>query len=161
MRPFFISSVLTVIFKLQAWYFLNSAKNFGIELEDLLTRYLKKFPYWSYGHLKLAELSLKNFNPELAYASVLAFEQLAGKTKKSRSALGSCFLQYKDALRAKSCFEELYTAYPQDLEIRENLIACYLLEGSSKLVLETLGSLSTESLSSQERTALQWARGKL
>ena len=128
--------------------------------QSYLCFYLKKYPYWARGHLALAEVAINLSNPELAHASVMAYQTLKDRTLESLMLLGNSYLMVKDSKKARACFSEVFAKQPMYKQAREDLLACDLLDGDWEGVLNLLSGLSEVELSAHEKVALEWANGK-
>jgi len=121
---------------------------------------LASYPYWFNGHAELARLALGLDDIRRVYASALAMEQLSPSSPQSTFFLGVSFLRRGSHAQAAQLLEALLRNHPEHVEAREELAAAYLVLGRESEVLDLLGSIPSESLTSDGRAALSYARKK-
>lgn len=129
-------------------------------LAGWLMERLASYPYWFNGHAELARLALRLDDIRRVYASALAMQQLSPSSPQSTFFLAVSYLRRGSHDQAAQLLEGLLQTHPQNIEAREELAAAYLVLGRELEVVDLLGSIPSESLTSDGRAALSYARKK-
>ena len=109
-----------------------------------LIKWLRRFPYWSRGHLLLAEQALRHSNMSLAYSSAHAVLTLPARGNVhflARYTLGRCYLAAGKPELAMPYFIQAHDRLPNRYEITEDLAACHMALGSNSEALKLLNSI--------------------
>ncbi len=147
-------------------WWLESFRLSDNQKQERLKQLLRSFPYWSRGHLLLAQLSIKLHDIASAYASaqaVLVLERGGTSWHQAHGILGECYLAKSDSRRAISSIE---TALGGDLgeneklAFKENLAAAYLLDENHGKVLELINAIPVDKLSASGVALLRFVREK-
>lgn len=107
---------------------------------EWLKRKLRKFPFWSFGHIRLGEVSLDLKDLSSAYASANA-AILLGSEHRGKKLLGTCYLRAREGAKAVRVLTEVCDRWPLQISVLEDLGAALMLEGDfikAKEILEQI-----------------------
>lgn len=120
---------------------------------EWLKHIIRRFPFWSSGHVRLGEISLELNDINTAYASAHA-AILLGNTVRGKRLLGACYLRAKEGGNAVKILKEVFMDNPRDFSMIEDLGAAYMLEGDYKSAKEYLEQIPEAKRSSSVNAAL-------
>lgn len=125
---------------------------------------LRRYPFWSTGHLDLARVSLVEGDVATAYASAQAARVLAAgnpqRTAEALHLLGQCFLARGEHASALSLFEQAQPQLRSTPKFREDMAAALMLAGSYSEATRLLEAIPPTSLSAQGKAALEYSRSR-
>lgn len=122
---------------------------------------LRRYPFWSAGHVALATVSLRCDDIGTAYASAIAALKITERgrvAERARIALGRAYLRRGDPRRAIETFETVLAGGSHDYSVIEDLAAAYLAEEKFTRTIELLESIPESDRSGEGITALSYAR---
>lgn len=128
------------------------------EEQGIVRFLLRRFPYWSAGHVELGRVALALDDVSTAYASALAVQKLGGSSSESGKLLARCYLRRADPRSALSLLEEVVAVTPGDWEAKEDIAACHLALGEDERAEAVLDSIPERFRSPAALEALKYAR---
>lgn len=142
----------------------NRREQVSRQIGSWLKAVLRRFPWWSEGHLRLGQIALLQNELSLAYASAQAVLQLSsGKNQRKLAGLllSRALLKTGSVTEAKEILESLDTTGSEGSAIKEELAACYLSLENFELAAHVLASIPTTEISPAAKSALLYANYKL
>lgn len=133
-------------------------------LADFIKKYLRLYPYWSPGHLRLGELALEQNDIALAYASAMAARLLgvrAGEELRLNLLLGRSYLRSGAHESAAQIFENALKSAPHNTQLKEELAAAFIPQGKVREARDLLQSIPQDQISQEGMTALTYLSGRL
>lgn len=132
------------------------------EFSQWIRRCLRRYPYWTRGHLVLARFSLDLSDIATAYASLQAVGVLdSGQQHKlvREHLLARCYLSSGAAGKARDILQSL--SHERRIPaISEDLAAAQMALGEMKEAQVILEGISADEISQEGKTALTYLRGK-
>lgn len=125
---------------------------------ERLSRYLRRTPYWSAGHLRLSRVALELDQVHAAYASLRALEQLikpAALPAEAQHLLARCYMRRGAVDKALALLEKLVER-SSDTMLHEDLAAALLANGEHGEAKRVIESIPVENRSSQVEAALRY-----
>ena len=132
--------------------------------EQLVKKLLRKIPYWSAGHLRLATRALDRNDLALAFASAQAARTVAATSAAQVEAtriLARCQLKAGEYESARSTLVALRETSPQSWAVREDVAALMIHQGDYRAAAVELGAIPEQDLSAEGRAALEFVKGKV
>lgn len=128
----------------------------------LIRRILRRYPYWSGGHLVLGSVQLAERNQVAAFASALAAQKLRGDHDVSaRYLLAKVYLQSGKGEEASSLLRSLNDELPERYDIAEDLAAALLYTTNEVEALKVLEAIPEGGRTGQSETVLRHLRTKI
>jgi hypothetical protein len=128
----------------------------------VLRRILRKFPYWSGGHLLLGALQLSCRKQLGAYSSALAAKKLRPDDDISaRYLMARVYLSSGKGAEALLILESLNQQFPQRYDIIEDLAAAQMQVENNMAALSLLESIPEQLRSKESEAVLRYLRQKV
>jgi tetratricopeptide (TPR) repeat protein len=96
------------------------------EMEAKIRAFLRRWPLWVDGHRELFNRSLDVNDLETAYASAHAVRKLQPDSPEGQVMLGICFVRSGQFERAVQVLSAALEQSPEDIRVKEELIAALL-----------------------------------
>jgi hypothetical protein len=129
-----------------------------------LRQLLRRYPYWSRGHLRFSELSLQVDDVASAYASGRAALALVAAEGKEAGAayfiLGRCHLRRDDWAGSIPHLERAEQLLGNDRRVVEELAAAHMAGGDYTRAREYLERIPNPQLTPPARAALEFIRSR-
>ncbi|NDC37072.1 MAG: tetratricopeptide repeat protein [Proteobacteria bacterium] len=132
--------------------------------EQFMRRLLRRTPYWSTGHLWLAEQAFFQNRIEVAFCeaqAVLALSNTQREVAAAQRVVARCHLKSGDYSAARALLSALVSTAPTAWDIREDFAATLLQQGDFDSAASELRAIPSEQLSGEGRAALDFVNSKV